>query len=120
MFRNKIIRNQNFVHRLGNVVVTQVSNTAFMRMLDIGIGFKSIGINLSTHLLVSIPERHPTQHQLIDTFYTKHVFVFIVFYNTCFDDDVFKHIMGNIQTIIQVIESRKEIFFDQLQITVIT
>ena len=107
----------HLLHQCGDFCITEVADTTFMSMVYFFSMREFTCFNIQTNLLICITERHTFTCQTIYLFHAKNKEVFVIIKNM-FIYLYFIHDIGcHLQTVFQFLKSRKENFFDNLQIT---
>src|SRR3712207_4385630 len=110
----------DLLHQSLDFLITQITDTAFMRMTNLFVVTEETGLDVQTNFFISITERYSLTNQTVDLFYTKDKQVFIIVKNMF----VYFHLTHNksshLQAIFQLLKRRKKDLFYNLQITEIT
>ena len=63
---------KGLVHERLDAVVTKIAHRSFMGMMDMLVSFERTVLNLQSHFLISISERHAGSSQLVHLFHREH------------------------------------------------
>lgn len=108
-------------HFFAYPVIAQITDGAFMGMMDIPMEFKFSGKDVQAYFLVRIPERNTfLPYKAVHFLHTERRLIFGIIHYASDDFDIADGIGSDVQTIIQFLENRDEYFFKYLQITEIS
>ena len=88
-----------------------------MSVVDILVGMECAGLNLQSHLLIGIAERHSGSGKLVDFLDREHRVVHRVVEDMLVDFHLINNVSRHLQAVAQLVEGREEHFLYLLKVT---
>ena len=105
-------------HFFAYPVIAQITDGAFMGMMDIPMEFKFSGNDVQAYFLVRIPERNTfLPDKAVHFLHTERRLIFGIIHYASDDFHIADGIGSDVQAVVQFLENRNEHFFKYLQIT---
>lgn len=105
-------------HFFAYPVIAQITDGAFMSMMDIPMEFKFSGKDVQAYFLVRIPERNTfLPDKTVHLLHTERRLIFGIIHYASDYFHIADGIGSDVQAVVQFLENRDEYFFKYLQIT---
>lgn len=104
LHRGEVEALDDLIHQLGDAVVAQVADAALVGVVHFLAGGEAAGLDVETHLLVSIAERHALARQAVDFLHAEDERVAVVVEDVVVHLDFVHDVGGHLQAVLQLLE----------------
>ena len=107
---------QRLAEQLFDAVVAQVANRPLVSVMHLFLRSEFSSLDVESHLLVGIAERHTGSGKAINLFHREHKVVAAVVENVFVHLDFRHHSVHHVNYVVNLVESRQKLLFCELQI----
>ena len=101
---SEVERVDRFSHEFRDAVVTQITDAAFVGMMDMLVGGEFPGFDFQSHLFIGISERCTCLYSPVYFFHAEHIIISFVVENMLIDGNLRNHEVDHVQALFQFVE----------------